>query len=94
MDAAAWLAGWRGHGGPWGHMDGWGPGGWTWLWVSLLVIGVVLLVVLGVLALTRGSSGARGERHDRAREILTERYARGEIDTEEYHERLRELSRS
>ena len=30
----------------------------------------------------------------RARQILQERYARGEIDTEEYQERLRNLGES
>ncbi|GAA2001403.1 hypothetical protein GCM10009755_07270 [Brevibacterium samyangense] len=34
----------------------------------------------------RGNAGAQ-----RAKEILAERYARGELSTEEYHERLRTL---
>lgn len=90
MNTAERLVQWQGDGG-WGHMDGWGMGGWGWLWGSLLVIGIIVLVVLTVLVLTRGTT-REGSRQSRAREILDERYARGEINTEEYHERLRELS--
>ncbi|MFW6033645.1 MAG: SHOCT domain-containing protein [bacterium] len=99
MEAVAWLAMWQA-GRPWGptdgwrHMDGWGPmggGGWAWLWGVLILIGIVALVVLAVLAVMRGVS-SKGASTSRAREILEERYARGELDTDEYHERLRELS--
>ena len=40
-----------------------------------------------------GGQGAAGQDmgRSRAREILDERYARGEIDTSEYQERLRVL---
>lgn len=98
MDVVARLATWQDR--PWGpmdgwrHMDGWGPvggGGWAWLWGLLILIGVVALVVLAVLAATRGISSS-GSKTTRAREILDERYARGELDTDEYHERLRNLS--
>ena len=71
--------------------------GWMWLFWLLLIIGVVLLVVVAAWVLgggvTRGDGGdgrAPGER-SRARQVLDERYARGEIATEEYQERLRVL---
>lgn len=71
--------------------------GWMWLFWLLLIIGVVLLVVVAARVLgggvTRGDGGdgrAPGER-SRARQVLDERYARGEIATEEYQERLRVL---
>ena len=71
--------------------------GWMWLFWLLLITGVVLLAVVGVRALgggvTRGDGGdgrAPGEQ-GRARQVLDERYARGEISTEEYQERLRVL---
>ncbi len=77
-------------------MDRWGPlggSGWAWLWGSLIFIGIVALIVLVVVALTRGmASRGPSQRTSRAREILDERYARGELDADEYHERLRELS--
>ena len=73
--------------------------GWMWLFWLLLAVGVVLLVVVAVRALgggvTRGSAGRdvdgapRGR--SRARQLLDERYARGELTTEEYRERLAAL---
>lgn len=74
----------------WNHMDGWG-GGWMWLWgVAMMALLVVLL-----LWLVRAASGkpAPPQSHpsDRAREILAERYARGELTTEEYRERAEQL---
>ncbi len=73
--------------------------GWVWLFWLLLIIGVVLLVVLAVRAIgggiTRGPgsevSAARSPARSRAREVLDERYARGELTIEEYRERLQTL---
>lgn len=49
---------------------------------------IIALVVL----LSRSFSQSRGESsHKSAREILDERYARGEIDREEYEEKKRAL---
>jgi putative membrane protein len=66
-------------------MDGWGYG--------LMTVNMVLfwaLVIFGVVALIRYLN--RGDRNTIARpgpeELLAERYARGEIDEAEYHERL------
>ncbi|KUG52607.1 SHOCT domain-containing protein [Kocuria sp. CPCC 205292] len=84
----------------WG--DGMGGGmGWMWLFWLLLILGTVVLVVVLVKALTGGSGGGTrqggsappptGAGPRRSREILEERYARGEISTEEYRERLRTL---
>ena len=64
---------------------------WGWLFLAVLVVGVVLLVI----ALVRGRNGGRAQQpatgRSRAREILDERYARGEIDTAEYQDRLEQL---
>lgn len=69
--------------------------GWMWLFWLLLVIGVVLLAVVAVRALgggvTRRGDGEVPREPTRARQVLDERYARGEISTEEYQERLRVL---
>lgn len=70
----------------WGHMDGWG-GGWMWLWGSVMMLSWVVIVVGAVWLFSR--SGNR--RPTRARELLDERYARGELSTEEYRERLQHL---
>lgn len=71
-------------------MASFGMGGW-WL---LVVGGVVLLVVLLVRLLVAGRSGEPGGHapaRSAARRLLDERYARGELASEEYHERVRIL---
>jgi putative membrane protein len=79
--------------------NGWGLGmmwGW-WLFGLVLVVGLVLLAVLLVRVLgggvDRGTGAHTGqaERRSSARDILDERYARGEMGTEEYQERRRAI---
>lgn len=76
----------------WDHMNGWG-GGWMWLWGVAMMAGFVALIVW----LARASSGASGpnvpprDPTDRAKEILAERFAKGELTTEEYRERVSSL---
>lgn len=72
--------------------------GWMWIiWLLVLVlVGIVLLVVLAVRAFGGGvhASGSvtRGPvTRSRARAVLDERYARGDLTTEEYRERLTAL---
>lgn len=76
----------------WGHMDGWG-GGWMWLWGLAIMVLVVVVIVWLIRAGGRNgaSSAPRRDHADRAREILAERYARGELTTEEYRERIEVL---
>ncbi len=76
----------------WGHMNGWG-GGWMWLWgIAMMAVFVVLIVWL-IRSTTGGAAQAPPPTAstDRAREILSERYARGEVSTEEYRERVEQL---
>lgn len=70
--------------------------GWMWIFGLLLMIGLVVLVVVAVRAMAGGiSRGDRGPAttpgRSRARELLDERYARGELSSEEYRERLQGL---
>ncbi len=77
----------------WNHMGGWG-GGWMWLWGSAMMTLFVVLIVWLVRATSAGASPPREPERppvDRAREILAERYARGELSTDEYRERASEL---
>ena len=70
-------------------------GGMAAMWIIglLLLVGAVVLTVVLVRAVTnRSRSQGDGEAGpSRGREILEERYARGELSTEEYQERLRTL---
>ena len=77
----------------WNHMDGWNSG-WMRLWGALTMAGFIALAVW--LANTTRSTGARpieppDNPTDRARQIVAERYANGDITTEEYREKLDEL---
>ena len=69
------------------HMDGWG-----WGWGILMM--VVLIAVTGLVtwAIVRSTQPTSGHPHDRAREILAERLARGEITPDEYRERAQHLN--
>ncbi len=65
----------------------WGYGGFGFLWMALFWIGIALLVTWAV----RRGDEDRAPAHRRALEILEERFARGEIDAEEFEARRREL---
>lgn len=70
----------------WGGGMGWG----AWLLMALTTVAFWALVVFGIVALFRGTGGAGTREPDPgrgARQILDERFARGEIDAEEYHSR-------
>jgi len=85
-----------------GRPDNWHYG-WDWGWGhmifgSLMMIvfwgGLILVIVLAVRWLGGASSREAGSppSRNRALEILQERFARGEIDKEEFNERRRLLS--
>ena len=87
------VSGWQ-YGG-WGMMGSgmWGGFGWMWL-MPILMILFWGLVIWGIVALVRGSGGSRGSdssKADSALEVLKKRYARGEIDKEEYEEKKKDL---
>jgi len=68
---------------------GWHDGGWGVVWM-ILSLGIVIAVVWVAIRAFAGED----RRHDRSRDakdVLAERFAEGEIDAEEYHERLRVL---
>ena len=68
----------------------WGlEGQWAWLGFLSMVIVLGAIIGFGVWAV-RNLSGA-GEGEDRARRILRERFARGEIDQTELEAGLRTL---
>jgi putative membrane protein len=67
------------------HMAGW-QGGWMWVtglvWL-LMIVALTGLVVWLVLRTSNPTGTPRGGA-DSARRILAERFARGEIDEDEY----------
>jgi putative membrane protein len=78
------------------HHDGWGPGAWIAMGLTMLAFwGLVVAVVVYVIRnVGHGPSGhAAAAGGDEALRILDERFARGEIDSDEYTRR-RELLRS
>jgi putative membrane protein len=70
-----------------GQMHDWG------MWLGpLFMIVLLALVIAGIVALVRWVGGDGGGRVRTAREILDERYARGEIDREEYQRRRDDIA--
>lgn len=74
-----------------GWADGHGWMGFGWIFMVLFWV----LIIVGIIALLRwlGISGknVRDESRKTPLEILQERYARGEIEREEYEQKRRDL---
>lgn len=66
-----------------GH--GWGMG-WAWIFVLLILIIVIWLIIRMVNQNSQSQAGQKTPL-----DILKERYARGEIDKEEFEERKKDL---
>lgn len=72
-------------------MDDFGHHGWGFGWGWILGV-LVLVVLVWFIARSINSDGLRGGSSEKsAIEILKERYARGEIDKEEYEHRKKDL---
>lgn len=80
----------------------WGYGmdmGWMWLCGALTLVGISLLVFFMIRMFGDGGYGTgrrqgpdvQAAQRSRARQILDERFARGELSAEEYREQLRVL---
>lgn len=88
------------HGGwMWGDGYGWGGSGWGgWILMALVMIVFWALVITAIVLAVRyfaGGGTAQGRvgggptpTGGRAEDLLAERYARGEIDDDEYRRRL------
>jgi putative membrane protein len=80
-------------------MMGYGYGGMAWMWPMMLIGMLVIFLIVGVIVyflyrLVRNSdrriAGSNNE-SSTARRILDERYARAEIDEDEYRRRRETL---
>lgn len=75
-----------------GHMN-WDGAWWMWIMGPLMMVAFVVLIAWLIRAITNPGPlpDRQGDPTGRAREILAERYASGDINTEEYRERLDQL---
>ena len=80
----------------WGYMGSYGGG---WGGMGLGMIGMTLFwvfLIVGIAAMVKGTwrSGASAEQRQEktALDILKERYARGEIEKEEFEQKKRDLT--
>ena len=78
----------------WPYYDNWGHG---WLcpmqWMSIMVV-LTIVVILVVLFVSRGmfvGNAGRDAASSSARKILDERYAKGEIDREQYEQMKKDI---
>jgi putative membrane protein len=79
--------------GAYGHGHMWG-GGAHWIFGPVMMILFVALIVAVVVLVVRWLGGARGgagARPKAAQDIIEERFARGEIDKEEFEQRRQAL---
>jgi putative membrane protein len=75
-------------------MNGYAMSGWGWLLMTLGVLGFWTLVAVIAVALLRRPGQPDQQRQQpppSAEEILGQRLARGELDPEEYRQRLQTL---
>jgi putative membrane protein len=70
-------------------MYGWHDGGWGIVWMIASWGVIIALVWAAVRAFTR--DGDRREAPRDPKDVLAERFAKGEIDSDEYRDRLRVL---
>ncbi len=85
-----------GYGPDWGMMHGWYGGGWAGpfgmiIWLIFLVLAVAAVVWLVRAIPHAGASPPRSERRPAGLEVLDERYAKGEIQRDEYLQKKRDL---
>jgi putative membrane protein len=67
---------------------GWGMGGWMMAAYGLVVLLILVAAVVVVIAMSRRTGRNASPATPTAKELLAQRYARGEIDDDEYFQRL------
>jgi len=69
-------------------MDGWGDGRWIAMTIFMVVlIGLVTVLVVWLVRTTGGQDRGASSAMAAAEQVLAERFARGEIDEEEFTRR-------
>jgi putative membrane protein len=72
-------------------MNGYAMSGWGWLLMTLGMLGLWALLAVLALALLRRPGQPGQQPRPGAEEILAQRLARGELDPDEYRQRLQTL---
>ncbi len=75
-----------------GMTDGWsgyGYSAWDWLFMFLMMLAFIVIAVAAVRYFIR--EWHSGASHESALDVLKKRYAKGEIDKQEYEEKKKEL---
>jgi putative membrane protein len=96
LDSTPSYAQWGGYG-DWGWsgpgMMGWGWWGFGWIFMIIfwgLIIAGLILLIRWLVGLSRSHTPYNKDR-DSALEILRQRYAKGEIDKEEFDQKKKDL---
>jgi putative membrane protein len=74
-----------------GYGHGWGMGDWGMGFGFIVWLVILGLIIAGVVWFVRSQTGDQRPRHSTGLELLEERYARGEIDREEYLPKKRDI---
>lgn len=85
---------WDWHDGMWndGHMAGWGIWSWGMMLIGLLWMALLIALPVYIVYWLTTRSPSDGPTEDSALAVLQERYARGEIDDEEFERRRARLT--
>jgi putative membrane protein len=78
-------------------MMDWTDSGWSWWWMlpmMVFMLAVIGTILWAVVTVSRESGPSSGTDHPSPDDILNTRFARGEIDSAEYRERVDELHRT
>jgi putative membrane protein len=83
--------------GPYGMMGGWDGWGWFWPFHFIIPLLFFALIIAVVVLLVRYATGwgdhpQRPERRPPGLDVLEERYARGEINRDEFLEKKRDIT--
>ena len=75
-----------------GFMDGHMGGGWWWAMGLVWLISFAAIVLIVALVMRQGADRGSRAAHGGAEDVLAERFARGEIDEDEFRRRRSALS--